>query len=1132
MRRPYPRFLAAGLAVAASVTAFATSPAAAATRGAAPAVHHTETTTSATELLLNGDRVLRTGPRTYGVVHTGATGFAGALVSLHNGTHTYEIPAPAFAYLGHGLDPSLFDVSRLPRTGTLPVTVSYRGLRPPALPGITLTSTRPGVATGSLASASAQIFIKALVRQYVHDHATGRYGTDGLFANGTTIRLTGAPLPARPARGFRLYPLTVKGIALNGKPDVGDSITVFNTDNFDYFSGPFEGQSVFYNGIAKFSVPAGHYNALGLYTVVNSSGSPVAWHLVVDPGFTVAGNTAVTSDARMATSAITLTVPRPVTAGVLTWTLALTDKAGASYTNGFSILGSGFTMYVNPTSQHPLSGSLRVTLQDQLTSPTTAKSPYNYNLSFADPPNVITKQVYHATSANLATITARYYSDVKETGGLLRSSAYKFSVNQFGLVWLMPVKTPLQETEYLSAGAPAVYWSTQYIANQGTLGGGQSDSSVSYPAGEHATNNWNAYPLHSSLNAGVLGSQAVYPVVLSATRAGDDLSFQIFPFGDNTPGHNGAGYWAGDAVKPPGGISGRYVLDENGKQIAAGNADQSPKGYSAFIGKFKVAPAAAAYQLTLTADRAISPYVLSTKTSTTWTWRSAHESGTVLPLGWVCPNLTRKCASQPLLTMDYDVANLGLNGVAPAGSQVVKVSVTHQQAAAASAISGLTASVSADGGKTWQPATVKGSGSTWYASFSATAGSKVSLRIGAKDSAGGAISETVLNAYAINSSAASAGYRSPACATQKAGHVSCFLAYDPQTPTVRAAATGFNAGALAGPTGWGAPDIQKAYKLPVSRSGGTVALVEWYDTPKLETYLNVYRKQYGLGSCTTANGCFRKVNQNGKASPLPQNGTGSGADLEATLDVDMVSAVCPKCHILVVEANSPAFSDVAAAENTAARLGAVAISNSYGARETGYSQAYASAYNHPGHTIVASSGDTGWGGASFPANLTTVTAVGGTQLSKTSNSRGYSEVVWNTPGLGAASSGCSAYVAKPKWQHDKSCPGRTVADVSALAYNVAIYNTDWAKDGWLPVAETSAASPIVAGIYALAGNATKVMPGSEYAHPSAYFDVTTGNNDWWNQAHGKSCDYTYLCVAKPGYDAPTGLGTPNGITGF
>jgi Subtilase family len=740
---------------------------------------------------------------------------------------------------------------------------------------------------------------------------------------------------------------------------------------------------------------------------------------------------------------------------------------------------------------------------------------------------------YTATGANLATVAARYYADTPQSGYLFRYPLYAFELPAIYFVPAIPVSAPLQRTEYVSAGTPALYWvAREYMANDRTLGGGDYDADRSYSPGANVTEGWNEYPLHPSLDASALGSRDISPTYLSATRTGDTLMFSILPFGDNTPGHTGEGYWPGEAVPAPGGITGSYELDQNGAAIDAGNADQSAQGYMGFTGNFTVTAAPATFRLTLTADRAVTPYVLSTRTSTVWTWRSAQESGSVLPAGWVCGNGGSTCASQPLMTLDYDVAGLGTNGVAPAGAQVVKVSVGHQQLATASATKSVTAQFSVDDGMTWQPATVKGVGRTWYASFGAPAGTKVSLKVSAADSSGGAITETIDDAYAISSQPASAGYRSANCAQLAIGHVSCYLVYSPQTAAARAAAAGFGpAASFSAPAGWGATDIEKAYRLPVTRRGGTVAVVEMYDTPELESYLNTYRKQYGLPPCTTANGCFRKVNEHGQAAPLPPNGTGSDWDLEATLDVDMVSAACPKCHILVVEAEPGSWADFANAENTAARLGAVAISNSYGTRETGQVQTYASAYNHPGHTIVASSGDYGFTAASFPANLAAVTAAGGTQLSTAHNARGYSERVWNDPS-GASGSGCSAYVAKPSWQHDDHCPGRTVADVSAVATGIAIYEPTYAQGGWLLAGGTSAASPLIAGIYALAGNATTVKPGYEYAHAGAFFDVTAGNNDWVNDTGGATCGDDYLCVAKKGYDAPTGLGTPDGIGGL
>jgi hypothetical protein len=248
----------------------------------------------------------------------------------------------------------------------------------------------------------------------------------------------------------------------------------------------------------------------------------------------------------------------------------------------------------------------------------------------------------------------------------------------------------------------------------------------------------------------------------------------------------------------------------------------------------------------------------------------------------------------------------------------------------------------------------------------------------------------------------------------------------------------------------------------------------------------------------------------------------------------MVSAACPLCKIIVVEGTQATFNDLATAEDTAVRLGGQIVSNSYGARETGFTQAETRHYVHPGHVIVASTGDVGFTASQFPANLANVTDAGGTKLSKAKNARGWTESVWNN-GNGASGSGCSAYVAKPAWQHDPHCQGRTSADVAAVATNVPIYDSSISKQQggpWLNVSGTSASSPLIAGVYGLAGNAATVQPGFEYAHTSALFDVTTGNNDWFDQTGGAVCGHDYLCVAKKGYDAPTGLGTPDGAGAF
>ncbi|MFB7508236.1 S53 family peptidase, partial [Streptomyces broussonetiae] len=221
-------------------------------------------------------------------------------------------------------------------------------------------------------------------------------------------------------------------------------------------------------------------------------------------------------------------------------------------------------------------------------------------------------------------------------------------------------------------------------------------------------------------------------------------------------------------------------------------------------------------------------------------------------------------------------------------------------------------------------------------------------------------------------------------------------------------------------------ELRSAYKLGgTSGSGRTVAIVDAMDDPNAESDLAAYRSAYGLPSCTTANGCFRKVNQSGQAAPLPSGDYGWAEEI--SLDLDMVSATCPGCHILLVEAKSTNVPDLMKAEDTAATTsGVVSVSNSWGGAEDNTITSVDSHFNHPGVAITASSGDSGYG-VSWPASSPYVTAVGGTSLSKASNSRGWAETAWS-----GAGSGCSAYEAKPSWQHDSGCAKRSVADVSAV----------------------------------------------------------------------------------------------------
>ncbi|MFI4991947.1 MAG: IPT/TIG domain-containing protein [Solirubrobacterales bacterium] len=341
--------------------------------------------------------------------------------------------------------------------------------------------------------------------------------------------------------------------------------------------------------------------------------------------------------------------------------------------------------------------------------------------------------------------------------------------------------------------------------------------------------------------------------------------------------------------------------------------------------------------------------------------------------------------------------------------------------------------------------------------------------------------------------------------------------------------------------------LHAAYALPAETAAGstqTIAVVDAFNDPTAEADLAVYDKQFGLPECTSENGCFRKVNQQGSVSPLPKDEGGWATEI--SIDVQMAHATCQSCSILLVEANSEQFTDLGAAVNAAANAGATEISNSYGGTElSSYTALNSSSYNHPGVVLTVSSGDCGYlngacpqntTGANFPADSPNVVAVGGTTLSEVSG-------VWSSSAWSEGGSGCSTVFSEAAWQAEvpafsaTGCgSGRAIADVSAVGdpnTGVDVYDSTpeipGGPTGWGVWGGTSVSAPIVAAEYGLAGGALGVAyPASTlYSHfgqASALHDVVSGSNG--------SCGTATICKAVAGFDGPTGLGSPIGLEAF
>lgn len=338
--------------------------------------------------------------------------------------------------------------------------------------------------------------------------------------------------------------------------------------------------------------------------------------------------------------------------------------------------------------------------------------------------------------------------------------------------------------------------------------------------------------------------------------------------------------------------------------------------------------------------------------------------------------------------------------------------------------------------------------------------------------------------------------------------------------------------------------FHNAYQLPCTPGGSvsstciipssfgpTIAIVDAYHSPTIENDLNVYSSYYGLPSCTKANGCLQVVDENGGNNlPLTVN---SGWALETSLDVEVAHAICQTCKILLVEATTNSFLDLATGVNSAVNLGAVSVSNSYGAGEWNGESFYDSYYNHPGVAVTVSSGDGGYG-TEYPAASSGVIAVGGTTLNLFTDLTYASESVWN-----GAGSGCSSYESANSWQTSLSnwiltnCgTKRGITDISADAdpnTGAAIYDsTSYSgQTGWWQIGGTSLSSPLIASAFAMGA---PISPSSRAAsvlyanyNPSNYHDVVSGSNGLCTGI---------MCIGATGYDGPTGLGSPNGLGAF
>jgi hypothetical protein len=1044
---------------------------------------------------------------------------------------TYLVPSLATAYLGRVLDPSLFDVTTLaaaPDPARMQVRVAHTGAAP-SLPGVTITSDRSGVAEGYLTADSAVDFGAALRTQWRADHGTGS-GT--LFARVTSIAAATVAAPVvTPA--FPMKTLIIHAVDATGAPTDGFGLLMNVDDGMKYV-----GFLSIIGGEARVSVPVGAYAGGVLLTTMAPDGSLTSGIVAVDQFDVTSSGQTLTFDAAAASTEVSATLPRPTRFADVAANWERDDAAGSASIGMGSEVFAPDRLLVSPTARSAVGSqhyAATVTaLQRMPEGP--RPSAYAYNLAYPAK-RIPSAQHYAPASADLAVVKTAYDTD---QAGRMGGVGRWLSDPSIWWATLWGTMLPVSRTEYVHGPADG-RWYEEMVANNvaddpGFVDGGP----YTLAAGQRARHTW----ARGALGAGIplISPLADYGFCY-ACRTPTEMQLGMAPVVDSQPDHYGSIFGSPDGTPVA-----HVTLSRNGTVLA----DDSDS-----LGELVTVPRAKGrYTMSLDVDRYWTGTTLSTRSHTEVSFTSGANNGPAAPASWYCDG----CRVLPVLQARalYPVSS---TGVVSAGAPVFEVQASRIQGGAASRIVSASLWLRPSGwGWAEFPLARDGSG-RWRAPVDLPAylaGSSVDVRVQASDAGGSTFDQIVSRAFVIGAPSAStasaasgsstwspsaasgpaplagpvAGVRSAAstftpatvhrsCAAAAPGTVQCFSQWRSGAGAgARARVSGAAGNAVADPTdGYGPGDIAAAYGLTGGKAGQTVAIVDAYDNPNAEADLATYRAVWGLPACTTANGCFRKINQRGGTTP-PEPDPGWG--VEIALDVQAVSASCPTCKILLVEADSASLDDIGLAVNRAVKRGAKIVSNSYGTDEftglTDYASAY---YTHPKVAQVVSSGDWGFTTAQFPAVLGNVIAVGGTSLSH--NASGWSEQAW-----WGAGSGCSAWVAKPAWQHDKHCGMRTTADVSAVAdpdTGVAIYDTYGLgpDNGWIVVGGTSLSAPLIAGMVGRAGNPAALASAKHiYNHRSGLTDVVGGSNGY--------CGNDYLCTGKKGYDGPTGLGTPRGLS--
>jgi hypothetical protein len=1023
-----------------------------------------------TVTLLTGDRVvLRTSRdgKVTAALTPGSPHVGRRIESVATPAHTWVVPQLA-ASVRSKLDNSVFDVSALAAAGSgrVPLSITFaRGTRVRDLPGI-------DVRTGTSRRRSSNGRTTALASYDARRPLPSSFTRS--LAGVSRISLRGVETVTTPS-AYDLHTLTIDATTTSGDPLDGADLFLMNTDDGRLMSS----FGAIVDGQWKVSVPEGHY------IVICSDFE----HVVVDQPVVGAGDTTTSLSMAEATVKPRLRLPDHSSLGP-SLDLIGSDTPG----HGFIDYGfGGFLPKVNPVSD-VVAGTL-VTEVANLWS-RKGYSPYVFTPhSFVINPikqvaaakevrsGIPTDLSFTYQPSDFAKVDIRHYATGPKTKSL--DGWYGLSSQDFlAFISLIPTVRPSVVHAWFEGGSD-ISWNSMTTPSAGFRAFGSVQQQDTYRRGEHATVRFFRGPVTPLADRG-------------DESGGTGFRCSLCVHGDVLHGFLSMLTSAGTR---------QFGFANDGTWTLARGHTRLAHGATALAPFLKTVDPGAKLSLYADTGPQSSKWTLSSQVHDRWTF-TVPATDSVIPIlraDYVPPTNLESQGRAGKVSFPITFDNLG-----PVDARIQHPSVRF----------------SADG-KKWRHATLKRKdGNTFQVSYTQPTATKahpyLSLQVTAADAAGRTLKEQVANAYLLpkaSSGHVTTGHHAgrhrfrPAkvCRGSSTQHYSCFVRLDAQTRSTGRASPD--------PAGWGAPALRSAYGLTDLGQTSTVAVIVAFDYPSAEADLNHYRAQFGLPACTSASGCFTKLNQRGEVGNYPRQDYGWG--VEASLDLQMISAACPACHIVLVEANSPNDTPLGKAEHAAIAAGATVTNHSFGRLETTDIPGLAATYDQPGVTAVASTGDSGYQPAQFPAGSPSVVAVGGTTLARSATDpRGWREKAWSFGG-----SGCSAYFDKPGWQTDTACHNRTAADVSAVARGLAIYNTSLPRrfQGWLVVDGTSASSPLIAGMIGGA-DAGGITPAALYGHPADFNDVVAGSNGF--------CRGSYVCTALPGYDAPTGVGSPKGLATF